>query len=166
MRIVAEKTVDASGALSSTVGGLGIVNTNTDRGFGLWESRSAYFEVAESSGTLLCWESRGGCYILVDLLTLNTTVEELDARCTDLRNGLSLSGNILDQQQKTIVSGSAWPSSVAKISQENLQCQIAATRVEGLDKKSSDQRTGPLLMGSLMTVAFAFLGYLATWLVR
>lgn len=44
-------------------------------------------------------------YSVQHFVVLKTIVKELDDRCIDLRNNLLLSGSILDQQQKTIVSG-------------------------------------------------------------
>ena len=65
MHLVAVKTVDASGLLSISGDDPGIVNTNTNQGLSLVESKSTDVEDVpntEPFETLLYWESRGGFY--------------------------------------------------------------------------------------------------------
>ena len=112
MQAVAEKTTDMSGYLPCSSDNSGLVNTNAKWGPGAGKSNSTDvvgipWTGAETSETLPYLESRGGVVQHPISLVLNAmaTVRELDERCAELRNNLSLGSSILDQQQKTIVSG-------------------------------------------------------------
>lgn len=64
MRVVAEKTVDASGSLSSNGNGPNIMNRDAKQGFGIWESEGTDIGDVPWTGTKpsenpLYWESRG-----------------------------------------------------------------------------------------------------------